>query len=224
MSKITISTREIKILQKNPNVKHVSNLAITYTDDFKNKFMEEYLADKLPRQIFEENGFDIDIIGKKRIETSAYRWKRAYEKDGLIGLSDTRKTASGRPLKRELSQSEIIDRQDARIKLLEGQVELLKELEMTERRLLNKRQNLETSKVFQLIYETIEQNQFKQMTKYFCKHLGVSRSGYYNYLKAADIRFESEQKDLEAKEINSVGDRHSYLFKKTLDSSLTPKM
>src|SRR3954453_506440 len=193
MSKITFSDKEINILQKNPNVQRVSSLGITYSDDFKNKFIDEYLAGKLPRQIFEENGFDIDIIGKKRIETSASRWKRAYEKNGLIGLSDTRKTASGRPLKRELSQAEIIERQEARIKLLEGQVELLKKLEMTERRLLNKSQNLEPSKVFQLIHETIEQNQFKQMTKYFCKLLGVSRSGYYSYLKAADSRFEREQ-------------------------------
>src|SRR5690348_9002327 len=95
MSKITFSDREIKILQKNPNVQRVSNLVITYTDDFKNKFMDEYLAGKLPRQIFEENGFDMDILGIKRIEQSACRWKKAYEKDGLIGLSDARKTASG---------------------------------------------------------------------------------------------------------------------------------
>jgi putative transposase len=201
MSRITFSDREIKILQKNPNVQRVSNLAITYRDDFKNKFMDEYLAGKLPRQIFEENGFNVDILGIKRIETSAHRWKKAYEKDGVIGLSDTRKTASGRPLKRELSQAEIIERQEARIKLLEGQVELLKKLETTERRLLNKNQSLETSNVFQLIHETIEQNQLKQMTSYFCELLGVSRSGYYSFLKAADIRLEREQKDLEAKEI-----------------------
>ena len=119
----------------------------------------------------------------------------------MIGLSDTRKTASGRPLKRDLSQAEIIERQDARIKLLEGQVELLKKLETTERRLLNTSQNLEPSKIFQLIHETVEQNDFKQMIKYFCELLGVSRSGYYSYLKASDTRLEREQKDLKAKEI-----------------------
>jgi putative transposase len=201
MSKNTFSDKEIKILQKNPNVHRVSSLAITYSDDFKNKFMDEYLAGKLPRQIFEQNGFDIEIIGIRRIELSAYRWKKAYEKDGLIGLSDSRKTVSGRPLKRELSQAEIIEKQDARIKLLEGQVELLKKLEMTERRLLNTGQNLETGKVFQLISETVEQNQYKQMTRYFCELLGVSRSGYYSYLQAAESRLLSEQKDLEVKEI-----------------------
>jgi putative transposase len=41
MSKNTFSDKEIKILQKNPNVHRVSSLAITYSDDFKNKFMDE---------------------------------------------------------------------------------------------------------------------------------------------------------------------------------------
>lgn len=143
MSKITFTDRAIKTLQKNPNVQRVSRLSITYTEEFKNKFIDEYQVGKLPRQIFEENGFDVDVIGIKRIEQSAYRWKKSYEKDGLIGLTDARKTASGRPLKRELSQEEIIERQEARIKLLEGQVELLKKLETTERRLLNASEKLD---------------------------------------------------------------------------------
>lgn len=201
MSKITFSSKEIKLLQKNPNIQRVSDRAITYTDAFKNKFIDEYLAGKLPRQIFIENGFDVDLIGIKRIEQSAHRWKKAYEKNGLIGLTDSRKAASGRPLKRELTPAEIIERQAARIKLLEGQVELLKKLEVTERRLLNVSQNLNPSEVYQLIYETIEQNQFKRMTKYFCELLGVSRSGYYSYLKASEVREAREQLDLKAKEI-----------------------
>ena len=56
----------------------------------------------------------------KRIEQSAHRWKKAYEKNGLIGLTDSRKIGSGRPLKRELTPSEVIERQEARIKLLGG--------------------------------------------------------------------------------------------------------
>ncbi|MEH7226815.1 IS3 family transposase [Bacillus sp. JJ1566] len=201
MSKLIFSDKQVKILQNNPNVQRVSNLAITYTDDFKNRFMDEYLAGKLPRKIFEENGFDEEIIGKKRIEQSAYRWKKAYEKNGLIGLSDSRRTASGNTLKRELSQAEIIERQEARIKLLEGQVELLKKLETTERRLLSERKELETNKIFQLIQETIQQNDFKQMTKYFCDLTGVSRSGYYSFLNAYEVRLEKEQADLEVRDI-----------------------
>lgn len=211
MSKITFSTEEINTLQKNPNVQRVSDRSITYTDDFKNRFMDEYLAGKLPRQIFVENGFDVDVIGIKRIEQSAYRWKKAYEKNGLIGLTDSRKTSSGRPLKRELTPSEVIERQKARIELLEGQVELLKKLETTERRLLNAGENLKPNKAYQLIQETIVLNGFKRMTRYFCDLLGVSRSGYYSYLKAAPIRESREKLDLDAKDIIlSAFDRRGY--------------
>ncbi len=201
MSKITFSSKEINILRKNPNVQRVSERAITYTDNFKNKFIDEYQTGKFPRQIFEENGFDVDVIGIKRIEQSAHRWKKTYEKNGLIGLTDSRKTASGRPLKRELTPSEVIARQSARIELLEGQLELLKKLEVTERRLLNVSENLSPNKAYQLIQETIEQNGFKGMTMYFCDLLNVSRSGYYSYLKASPVRKAREQLDLEAKKI-----------------------
>lgn len=200
MSKITFTSREIKLLQKNPNVQRVSERSITYTDAFKNRFIDEYMTGKLPRQIFMEGGFDVDLIGMKRIEQSAYRWKKAYETNGLLGLTDSRKTASGRPLKRELSPSEVIKRQEAQIKLLEGQIELLKKLEMTERRLLNESQNLAPNRIYQLIYETLEQHSFKRLTAYFCALLGVSRSGYYSYLKAFEVRKAREQLDLEAKE------------------------
>ena len=201
MSKIIFTKQEIETLQNNTNVARVSERAITYTDAFKHKFLDAYLAGKLPRHIFEENGFDVEVIGMKRIEQSAYRWKKAYEKDGSIGLTDSRKSNSGRPLIRELTSTEIIERQEARIKLLEGQVALLKKLEVTERRLLNARESLNPSRIYLLIYKTVEQNQLKRMTAYFCDLLDVSRSGYYSYLKARSSRQAREQRDVEAKEI-----------------------
>ena len=129
MSKITFSTDDIKILSQNPNILRISDRAITYSDKFKRHFIEEYLTGKLPRVIFQESGFDIDIIGQKRVEQSAFRWMKSYNKDGIIGLRDTRSESSGRPRKKELSQEEIIKRQDAKIKLLEEQVELLKKVD-----------------------------------------------------------------------------------------------
>lgn len=51
-------------------------------------------------------------------------------------------------MKRELTMAEIMERQAARLELLEGQVELLKKLEVTERRLLSKGRKLNTNKVF----------------------------------------------------------------------------
>lgn len=211
MSKVTFTDQDIKILQNNPHVQRVSQVAITYTDTFKQLFIDEYLAGKLPRRIFEEHGFDLHIIGIKRVEQSASRWKKAYEKNGLIGLSDSRKIASGRSLKRDLTQEEVIQRQEARIKLLEGQVELLKKLETTERRLLSRSEKLQTNQIFKLIQETIEENGFKNLTKYFCDLTRVSRSGYYSFLKASKHRLEKEIVDGEAKAtILQAFNRHGY--------------
>lgn len=211
MSKQLFSTKQIEQLQKNPNVLKVSTRTITYADAFKIIFMDEYLAGKTPRQIFEEAGFEIEMLGMKRVEQASSRWRKAYEKNGLIGLTDTRKTRSGRPLKRELTMQEIVERQAARIELLEGQVETLKKLEVTERRLLNDSQKLSTQKIFQLIFNTVQQFPFKRMVTYFCELLNVSRSGYYNYLATIEERGAKEQKDIEARDlILKAFNRHGY--------------
>lgn len=196
MSKILFTQEDIEKLKKNKNVSKVSEKAITYTFEFKRLFIDEYISGKLPRDIFVENGFDIDMIGIKRVEQSACRWKKTYDKGGIIALDDTRKFSSSRPLNRELTQEEIIERQEAKIKLLEAQVELLKKLDEKERLLIKKNKELNTSNKFELIKSTIETNNFKRLTGYFCKLLDVSRSGYYNYINSTDIRKLRNSQDL----------------------------
>lgn len=201
MSKILFTENDIEKLKMNKNVARVSNKSITYTFEFKRLFIDEYIAGKLPRDIFTENGFDITIIGLKRIEQSAYRWKRTYDKGGIVALDDTRKTSSGGPINRELTKEEIIERQEAKIKLLEAQVELLKKLDEKERLLINKNKELITKDKFQLIKSTIKENNFKKLTGYFCRLLDVSRSGYYNYINSEDVRKQREYNDLFAKDL-----------------------
>lgn len=101
MSKLLFTPKQIIQLQKNPNVQNISERSITYTDAFKSQFIDGYFAGKTPRQIFKKAGFDEDIIGIKRIEQTAFRWRKAYEKNGLTGK---RKSESGRTLKRELRE------------------------------------------------------------------------------------------------------------------------
>lgn len=201
MSKKTFSEKDIKILKKNPNVKRVSALAITYTDDFKIKFIEEYLAGKFPKQIFQENNFDIDILGDRRIQNCTSRWKKAYEKDGIIGLNDSRKISSGRTLKRKLSKDEIIQNQKSKIELLEAQISLLKKLDQKERMLINRKQKVQKSDIFQMIYDLIQKYNYKNLTRYFCKLLEVSSSGYYSFLKSIDKRKERESSDVKMQKI-----------------------
>ncbi len=201
MSKIIFSPEDIKKLEKNPNVAKVSERSITYTDEFKHLFIEEYLKGKLPRLIFENAGFDLDMIGKKRYEQAACRWINSYRKDGILGLKDNRSENSGRPRVMELSQEEIIERQKAKIVLLEEQVELLKKLDKIERMLVNARRSLSPSNIFQLINDTILKYSLNGMLSYLCEMLGDSRSGYYNYIASSETRREKEETDLRSKDL-----------------------
>ena len=68
MSKLTFSEKDIETLSKNPNVLRVSDKSITYSDDFKRHFIEEYLQGKLTRVIFKEAGFNTEVLGCRRFE------------------------------------------------------------------------------------------------------------------------------------------------------------
>lgn len=212
MSKKLFTEDDIGILKANPHVLRVSERSITYTDEFKRNFIEEYLkGQKLPRIIFEEAGFDIEMIGLRRYEQSAARWLRSYNKDGIVGLRDTRASNLGRPRLNELSPEQIIMRQESKIKLLESQVELLKKADKIERRLVNRSANLLASDVFQLIKDTIQNNSLQGMVSYFCMLLGVSRSGYYNYLNNIEFLEVKESKDLKDRDIIlSAMNKHGY--------------
>ncbi len=134
MSKKQFTEKEIEILSNNRYVQSVSSKGVTYTDEFKRIFIAENENGKLPRQIFEENGFDIEIIGIVRVHRSASRWRTVFNKSGVLGLRDTRKENSGRPTKKNLSLEEKNVRLEAQIQLLRAENELLKKLDMMERR------------------------------------------------------------------------------------------
>lgn len=133
MSKKLFSDKEVISLSKNKYVAKVSNKAITYSFEFKKKFVEEYKLGKLSRLIFEEAGFDVEILGKKRIEAAGTRWRREFKIGGELALKDSREASSGRPLERELTESEKIKRLEAQIKYLKAENEFLKKLDEIER-------------------------------------------------------------------------------------------
>ncbi len=113
--------------------KSASSKGITYTDEFKEVFITENEKGKLPREIFEQCGFDINVIGRKRMQSSADRWRAAYRENGLVRLCDTRKGNSGRPSDKELSLEEKYARLEAQNNLLKAENELLKKIRFAER-------------------------------------------------------------------------------------------
>ena len=197
MSKKHFNQNERERLSMNPYVLRVSEKSITYADEFKRLFIDQYPLGRTPREIFEASGFDVEMLGMKRVEQCADRWKKAYEKDGIVGLADSRKEAALRPSKRILSPEEIIAKQEAKIRLLEAQLAYVKKLDKSERRLSANGKNLNKSECFELIQNAVKQG-LGRMARYFCQMLGVSRSGYYNYLHTADKRLARAQADEKA--------------------------
>ena len=137
MSKKIFKKQEIDKLSKNKYIKSISSKSITYTDEFRKYFIIEYLEHhKLPLEIFENVGLDTDIIGHRRIESAANRWKTKYLKDGILSLKDTRSINSGRT-KANPTIEDIISKKDAEIAYWKAEAELIKKLDARERSVKN---------------------------------------------------------------------------------------
>lgn len=67
MSENLFTKDQIKQLKSNENVLAVNELSITYTYDFKLKYVEEYIKGIMPIKIFEASGFDESIIDNNLI-------------------------------------------------------------------------------------------------------------------------------------------------------------
>lgn len=199
MSKKIFSDREIEVLSNNRYVRNVSVKAITYTNEFKIHFLAQYLNGKSSRAIFEEAGFDIDMIGSKRIDCSSSRWRKAYKENGVIGLDDTRRNNSGRSRERSLTKDEIIEKKNAEIEYLKSEVELLKKLELHERQV--RKGKLIATEAFRLIESIIKNSKFNSVVSHLCNIAGVSRSGYYRFLKSKDLREQNHNGDIAVRDI-----------------------
>ena len=133
MGKNYFTPEQVEELRKNKYVKHVSEKAITYTEEFKERFMLEYNSGKLPSQIITEMGFDYNVLGERRVSGLSDRIKKQSLRPE--GFKDTRadNVNMGRPRTRDLSQEELIERQKQEIELLKAKVEYLSLLRRAER-------------------------------------------------------------------------------------------
>ena len=133
MARGKLSPEEVKILKENPYVSDVDDTRINYTNEFKFLFMQEYQRGKKPTQIFREAGFNTNILGLKRIERAASRWKKSYEAGSLGTYQDRTVKKQGGGEIAEIRKNfqyekyiEILEKQQKRIAFLEAENEFLK--------------------------------------------------------------------------------------------------
>ena len=188
---------EIEELQKNPNVFCVDAVQIIYTNEFKRHFVNECKAGRSPTYIFENAGFRREVVGQRRIERAKARWMKSDRQGDLDSAAIIRpkriNTSSSK-----FSENAIIHQQEAKIHLLEAEVELLKKVEWKERR---RGKTLSSSEVFEIIKFTVAYYQLKNVISYLCRSAGVSRSGYYNYIANEPKRLAREEHDLKDRDL-----------------------
>ena len=189
---------EIEYLSSNIYVESVNEKQITYTIEFKQFFVREYMNGKGPTLIFESLGLYKRMLGAKRIEKATSRWMKAYE-NGTLDVSATLPNRHPVLKAKNITDKELIRRQEAKIKLLELEVELLKKIDLKERGLIGS-QRLKSSDIFELIRITIRDNNLKNVVSYLCASAGVSRSGYYNYLSNESKRERREEIDIKVRD------------------------
>lgn len=115
---------QLKELAKNPYIKKVSEKAITYTQEFKERFAREYNSGKTPSKILDDMGINSRILGKRR-KNSLVQSMKKYELRPE-GCEDTRTSNSGRPSTKDLSSDEKIKRLEQKIAYLKQENEFLK--------------------------------------------------------------------------------------------------
>ena len=158
MARGMLSSAEMDVLKKNPYVEDVNRQRILYTYEFKCFFMEQYLAGKRPVDIFRQAGFDVPMLGEKRIERATARWRAMYAANGMEALrgqvkaTAKKKAAAGTKKKaeddgREYGLQDVADKLEellADVKAYENRVRQLEKvtMELTDRmKVLEKRSN-----------------------------------------------------------------------------------
>ena len=82
MSRKLFTKEQQQLLRQNPYIFSVTETRITLTKEFKEIFMTAYKAGESPRKILEDHGFDISIIGERRIWSISQHIRTEYKKYG----------------------------------------------------------------------------------------------------------------------------------------------
>ena len=135
MAQRIFTPEEIDIISKHRYVKWVSETNIKFSDEFKERFINEYYnLGKKPTEIFLRAGFDTDMIGRKRIERCAANWRKAYEVAKDDKCRDVNKPTG---IEKELLAAEKkIEKQEKEIENLHNQMEVQKRKNEEEKRQL----------------------------------------------------------------------------------------
>ena len=132
MSKRIFSKKQISTLLENRNVVRCSEKAITYNKEFKVRAVRQHVDDGMSaKQIFNQAGFDLDVIGHNKPKGCIKDWLKVFRIRGARGLlveNRGKSKAGGRPRIRGLTDAEKIKRLEATVAYLKAENDFLAKL------------------------------------------------------------------------------------------------
>ena len=122
----------VQKLNEHRYVEQATEWSISFTPEFKQLVYDEYYRGKSTREIFEEAGFDVEKLGKKRLENfRSHLMKKAAEESGF---ADKRKDKSLQaPLSTEAQLQKRIRELEHRNAYLEQENDFLKKIQELEK-------------------------------------------------------------------------------------------
>ena len=120
MSKKHFTEEQVLAFKENPCVARVSNLSVSFTEEFKRKAYGELLSGKPMWEIFKDHGIDTDALGPVRVmKFQQFINKCAERGDGFKNMRNT-----GRGEKSEGDESAV----SKRVESLEHEVAYLRQV------------------------------------------------------------------------------------------------
>lgn len=127
MSKRIFSDEELKALRNNPNVATCTNRYINFSKAFKLLAVKAYQGGQSAKTIFQQAGFDLNVVGKQTPKFRLMSWKKIYKNKGEAGLKiESRGRGGGRKVKDKSSSD--VEYLQAKIAYLEAENNFLRTL------------------------------------------------------------------------------------------------
>ncbi len=202
MGRGKLTPEEIRILRASPYVADVNERCVSYSNEFKKLFIDKYMRGQRPTEIFREAGFDVKILGSKRIERACARWKESY-KAGTLGVREAvlqTDVKYGDQVERKkpdvqrrekLWHQDIGEMGDSGIEICRKQAKLIKQLraenEMLKRicgMMADEHGRKPTKKeLCRMIRDVTADVNYSGCAAGLCRFLGISGSVYYSNLQ-----------------------------------------
>jgi hypothetical protein len=129
MSKTIYTKEQIEQLLKNKNIAKCSQGSITYGKSFKINAVRLYEQGLTSTEIFQQAGFNLDVIGRDKPKKCLLRWRKTTAEKGVEGLVEIRgRNSSGRPKTKNLSDKDKIKRLEIEVAYLKAENDFLAKL------------------------------------------------------------------------------------------------